>query len=557
MKFWRVAFVVLLWLGFLAGFSYAYLALGSTATLLAVIPVMFTASLWKRRGGVGAAIVASILSIGMLFYKNDESFRFLETSILSRIVDFSFYFLAGLSVGWVSHLNSELKKYKTKTKKAQYDPLTKLLNRSSFVSILKNIMSKAQLSNTKAAVLFVDLDKFKQVNDTYGHDVGDELLKQVANILRSSVRQGDHVGRLGGDEFLIAISDIKSTKVAEVVAEKIVKALNSPFMIMSKEINISGSVGIGIYPDDGVKPEELIKIADASMYTVKQSGKNNYSVKGEQLKADAEKRSRFERLLQYGFDNNEFELYYQPQIEYKNKTLRGFEVLMRWRNEELGIVKPDEILPVAKSLGLLLVLDRWVLREATYQLASWFRKGFKPVKIAINVSEIQFRNADFVKNIATAINDFDLNPEWLEFEVTEAALLDDLGFAIEVLNELSALGVGLVLDGLGGGYLPIKALQDMPISIYKTDRDLLKITSSDSKELVLIEAMAYLSKKLGKKIMISGVETKYQHSLVEKLNCEYGQGFLYSRPLDAKKAQKYLKRPQNIEKVERVVQEAI
>jgi len=506
---------------------------------------MFSASLWKRSGGIVAAILGSILSTGLLFYAYGETFAFLKTNIQDSLIDFSLYLVVGLLVGWVAHLNYELKKFKTKTKKAQYDPLTKLLNRSSFSARLKTIISRSSDKNSKVGVLFVDLDKFKYVNDTYGHDVGDELLKQVANILRSSIRQGDVVGRLGGDEFLIAITDLKSPKAAELVANKIVKALNSPFKIMSKEVNISGSVGISMFPDDGDDVEELIKSADASMYSVKNSGKNSYELKNHEIRAKEERKGRFEKLLRFGFDNNEFELYYQPQIQYSDKKLRGFEVLLRWKNAELGVVRPDEILPVANATGLLLPLDRWVLREAAYQLASWFRKGYKPVKIAMNVSEIQFQHSDFVSNIASAIEDFDLNPDWLELEITETVLLRDLQKSKEVLTDLSELGIGLVLDNFGQGFLPIEALQKMPLSIFKIDRSLIKGISPEQNDLQdkykLVEVLGDLGHKFGKQIMISGIETKYQHSLAEKLGFEMGQGYFYSKPISAKKAQAYLK----------------
>ncbi len=544
MKFWRPILVIFLWLAYVFGFSYLYSDLGAKTTLLAIIPVMFSASLWKRVGGVAAAIFGATLSVGLLFYADGESFNFLSTSLQDRLADLALYLTSGLLVGWVAHLNYELRKFKTKTKKAQYDPLTKLLNRASFSARLKSIINRSTQKNVKVGILFVDLDKFKYVNDTYGHDVGDGLLKQVANILRSSIRQGDVVGRLGGDEFLIAITDLKSPKAAELVADKIVKALNSPFKIMSKEVNISGSVGISIFPDDGNDVEELIKSADASMYSVKNSGKNSYELKNHEIRAKEERQSRFEKLLQYGFDNNEFELYYQPQIEFSNKHLRGFEVLLRWKNTELGVVTPDEILPAANAMGMLLSLDRWVLREASYQLASWFRKGYKPVKIAMNISEIQFQHSDFVKNIASAIEDFDLNPNWLELEITESVLLRDLDKSKEILLELSELGIGLVLDNFGQGFLPIEALQKMPLSILKIDRGLLKEILPDQTgydKRKLLEALGDLGHKFDKKIMISGVETKYQHSLAEKLGFEFGQGYLYSRPLEAKKAQAYLK----------------
>lgn len=545
MKFWRPILVVFLWLAYALSFSYLYPDLGEMTTLLAIIPVMFSASLWKRQGGIAAAIFGAMLSGGLLFYAEGESFDFLKTSLQDRLVDLGLYLMSGLLVGWVAHLNYELRKFKTETKKAQYDPLTKLLNRASFSARLESIINKSAQRRLKVGILFVDLDKFKYVNDTYGHDVGDELLKQVAKILRSSIRQGDVIGRLGGDEFLIAITDLKSPKAAELVADKIVKALNTPFKIMSKDVNISGSVGISIFPDDGNDVEDLIKSADASMYSVKNSGKNSYELKTHIIREKEERQNRFEKLLQYGFDNNEFELYYQPQVQYGSNKLRGFEVLLRWKNTELGVVTPDEILPVANKVGLLLPLDRWVLREASYQLASWFRKGYKPVKIAMNISEIQFQHFDFVKNIASAIEDFDLNPDWVELEITETVLLRDLDKSKEVLTELSELGIGLVLDNFGRGFLPVEALQKMPLAILKIDRNLVERISpmegNKDDGYKLVEALVDLGHKFDKKIMISGIETKYQHGIAERLKCEFGQGYLYSKPVEAKKAQAFLK----------------
>ena len=496
------------------------------------------------RGGLAAAAVAVAVLAGQLYYVLDESVPRLMVEAKRHYTDPLWFALMGVISGRLVDLQLELRTYKRASSEAQYDPLTGLLNRSTFVERLERIMTLSEQKGVMAGVLFVDLDKFKYVNDTFGHDIGDELLRQVARVLKETVRQEDIVARLGGDEFMLVISALKEPAAAAIVANKIVKRLNTPFKIHGKDINIGASVGISIYPDDGETAGELIKAADTAMYSVKASGKNRYELKTAAAREKESRRQDFEKQLQFGFDNREFELYFQPQVALKNKRLRGFEVFLRWRSPVLGLVTPGEFLPIAETAGLLLPLDHWALREACHQLASWYRAGYKPVRLAVNISAIQFNQPGFVQHVETALRDYDLNPAWLELELTETVLAGDVKDALKKLNALARLGVGLTLDNFGSGYTSIDVLTKLPVKLLKIDKRFVRKLGasalSASPDARVVEAICALGQKLGKHVMAEGVETSAQNNVITELGCVLGQGYYYAKPLSAAKAAKHL-----------------
>lgn len=548
MMAWRLVAVAVLWLSYVVSFPWLFTVFGSDASLFALIPIAASSWAGALRGGIASAIAATLILSGQLYYVLDESAAQLLAELRSHYDDPLWFLLMGAITGKLVDLQRELKTYKRATSEAQYDPLTGLLNRSSFVERLNKIMMLSDRKEMLAGVLFVDLDKFKYVNDTYGHDIGDELLKQVARVLKQSVRQDDIVARLGGDEFMLVLSQLKDPAAATVVAGKIVKTLNTPFKIHGKDINIGASVGISIYPDDGATAEELVKAADTAMYSVKASGKNRYELKTSEARAKEARRQDFEKQLQFGFDNREFELFFQPQVVLKTRKLRGFEVFLRWRSKELGLVTPAEFLPLAETAGLLQPLDHWALRESCHQLATWYRAGYKPVKLAVNISAIQFNQPDFVQRVEKALKDYDLNPAWLELELTEAALAGDSEGALKKLQVLAKLGVSLTLDNFGSGYTSIEVLTRLPVKLLKIDKrftrklnsSALKVTQGSSPDRRVVEAICALGQKLGRHVMAEGIETSTQNTIITELGCVMGQGYYYAKPMNAGAAQKHL-----------------
>ena len=508
------------------------------------MPVAATAWVFGLGWGIAGAIFATALTTGQLFYVLDESGAAL-VSELPRHANTPLALLVGAGLaGWVSGLKRELRTYKRATSEAQYDALTGLLGRQSFIERLRLVLEKSRSKNVMAAVLFVDLDKFKFVNDTYGHDAGDELLRQVARILKETVRQEDVVARLGGDEFMLVLTDLKEPRAAAYVASKIVKALNSPFKILGKNVSIGASVGIAIYPDDGDSAEVLIKAADVAMYAVKAAGKNAYELQTSKTRALEVRRLEFEKYVQVGFDNREFELYYQPQVALEGRKLLSFEALLRWRSPVFGLVTPTEFLTVAEGVGLLADLDHWALREACRQLSQWHRAGFKPLKIALNVSAMQFSQPGFVEKVKKAVADNDINPAWLELELTEKLVAADHRQALKTLTALDKLGLKLTLDNFGSGYSAMHVLQRLPVTGLKVDKRFVRQLGPDVRtpEAKIVEAVCALGKTLGKTMTAEGVETLRQHDVVKKLGFSRAQGYYYAKPLATRDAERLLKR---------------
>jgi diguanylate cyclase (GGDEF)-like protein len=542
---WRWSLVVASWLAYLVSFPLAFEVLHSSATLLALVPITCCALFWERRGGVSAAVIATFIGLGQLYYALNESVAMWLTELTRHPFDLIVYLLTGLAVGWVALLRRELRMYKRASNEARYDPLTGLLNRASFVANLNDIIMFSRQQQGQAGVLFVDLDKFKYVNDTYGHDIGDELLKQVGRILKASVRQGDIVARLGGDEFMLVLTGLQEASSAAAIADKIVKALSTPFKLQGKDIRIGASVGISIYPADGETADDLIKAADTAMYNVKAAGRNSYTLKTSEVKAKESKRQELEKQLQLGFDNHEFEMYFQAQVNLSSKKLSGLEDLLRWRSPSLGIVAPAEFLSIAESAGLLLPLDHWALREVCHQLVSWQNAGFTPVKVAVNISALQFAQPDFIEHVEAALWDFGLNARWLEFELSEAALSLDPSNTPTKIKKLHDLGIGLSLDNFGLGHSSLVALHKLPIGTLKVDKSLIQQLAGNLGEATsaqLIEAICAFGQKLGKRLMAEGVETALQHKAIVQMGFETGQGYYYAKPVSVAEVLRFLKK---------------
>jgi diguanylate cyclase len=535
---WRPLFTIAAWLLYLFSFSALQPIFGQNIALLGLIPVFLTAWFWGRWGGLIASLTAAGVTLSLWYYQLGESSQQVMADPRARLLELTLFLVAGIATGLASSFNKQLAAQRRVSHQAQYDALTGLLNRKSFEETLNNMIEVAKQRDTLLAVLFVDLDKFKQVNDIYGHDMGDELLKAVARQLRSTVRDGDAVARLGGDEFMIVLAGLREPESATVVADKIVKTLSSPFRIRGKELHISASVGISLFPDDGRDVETLVKSADSTMYAVKATGKNHYKIKTANTRVEESHRQELEKMLALAIDKHEYELFFQPQVELRSHQVLGFEVLLRWRSPELGLITPSDFWTVAEQAGLLPTLSHWVLRESCHQLAAWQREGYRPFKLIVNIAAQHFAQKDFVSHVEKAVRENGLKARWLELEFAERTLTLDAKEAEATLGRLEQLGIGIVLDDFGTSLSSIVNLQRFPTSALKIDgkftRRLGELTGEGQSDALLIEAVCTLGQKFGKQVIAEGIETRPQHDAVLALGCYAAQGYYYAKPMSVK-----------------------
>ncbi len=435
---------------------------------------------------------------------------------------------------------------------AHHDILTGLFNRYSLEDRLAQSLSLAKRNKQQLAVLFIDLDRFKNINDTLGHQIGDQLLIQVAERLKQCVRESDIVARIGGDEFIIVLSDVHDGFKVSVVAEKILLQIAKPYLIDRMELETSPSIGVSVYPEDGDDVETLLKNADVAMYQAKEMGRNNYQFFTPQLLQAAQERLELEHDMRIALDEGQFELYYQPKFHTHDRTLAGFEALIRWNNPHRGFVGPDKFIPIAEETGFIHALGEWVLDEACRQLALWQDPEIEPnvcwpqnVTMAINLSAKQLQSEALFQQVQTTLRKYGLRPEILEFEVTETAAMIDPELAVKQLTALKQLNVSLAIDDFGTGYSSLSYLKRLPIDILKLDRTFVRDIETDRNDAEISMATISLAHNLGLKVVAEGVETEGQYCFLAEHHCDYLQGYLFSRPIASQEAIRYLK----IEKV--------
>ncbi|MDF1523749.1 MAG: EAL domain-containing protein [Trueperaceae bacterium] len=454
--------------------------------------------------------------------------------------------LAG-SVGLAVALLRRLSGYRAASDRAQYDVLTGLLNRSAFEQRLNGWLASGTTAAAPFAVLFVDLDRFKFVNDTFGHALGDRLLIEIARQLKANVREGDLVARLGGDEFVLALRGVKDARAAEPIAGALVKVLATPVELDGKRLHVSASVGVAIYPRDGADVQALAKSADAAMYAVKSGGKNAFHFADHGLRHRQARCLEIERQLRFALQDHELEVVYQPQVELASGCLVGFEALMRWTNRELGAVPPSEFIPVAEDAGMIVPLGHWLMREACRQAHDWSAFGLADLTVAINVSTLQCRQPDFLRQVDEAIRDARVARGAIELEVTESVLIDEVELAVATPRRLDRMGVRTALDDFGTGYSSLAYLQRLPIRSLKIDRGFMKglalAPSCMAGSVVpIVDAIAALGRELGKTVLAEGVETEAQARYLKRIGVDRAQGYLYAKPLSAAHAERLLRR---------------
>jgi len=423
---------------------------------------------------------------------------------------------------------------------AHYDTLTQIPNRTLFLEAATMGISHARRNRSQCAILFVDLDHFKNVNDTFGHSVGDELLKDTSVKLASCIREADIMARFGGDEFIVLLNDLESGQNAQYIAERIREKLNVPRIIAGNDLFITASVGIAVYPNDGGFLEDLLKNADTAMYAAKESGGNKYCFFDHVMNKNAVTKMQMERGLRDASGKKEFALFYQPIVNVADGKVRGVEALLRWFKTEGGLAFPDEFIAIAEETGLIIPIGEWVLHEACRFNKQLVDAGYTDMVMSVNISVAQLRRKNLVDVVKSALDQSGLRPELLEVEVTESLFIESFDAAIEILNAIRALGVQVSLDDFGTGYSSLVHLQKLPIMNLKIDRLFIKEIAKDSDENAMIPAIIDLAHKLKLRVVAEGVETGVQLEKLLGNGCDYYQGYLFSKPIPADQVAAFL-----------------
>ncbi len=416
---------------------------------------------------------------------------------------------------------------------AYHDVLTKLPNRKLFTDRLTQSLSRARRSGKPVAVMFVDLDHFKSINDTLGHEAGDELLLEMAIRLRANVREDDTVARLGGDEFTIILAELRQAEDAVNVAEKIIKAVQEPLTIEGTSIKISASIGISLFPDDGTDAESLLRNADSAMYRAKESGRNNYQLCTDDMRRRAVERLSLEARLRRALTEGQLVLHYQPQVSLTSGMVIGVEALVRWNDPERGLVHPSAFIPLAEESRIILPLGEWVLHEACTQMRAWLDAGLNLPVMAVNLSLRQFQQNDIVDSVRRVLSETGLDAGALELEITETAAMLNAETTVEVLQALRALGVSISIDDFGTGYSSLNYLKRFPITAVKIDRAFIRDLDTSESDAAIVSAVVGIARALKLRVIAEGVETEEQLSFLRRRDCDAAQGYLFSRPVSA------------------------
>jgi diguanylate cyclase (GGDEF)-like protein/PAS domain S-box-containing protein len=414
---------------------------------------------------------------------------------------------------------------------AFYDPLTSLPNRALFNDRLGQMLTDADWHGQQAGVMLLDLDRFKAVNDTLGHSTGDELLRNAASRLTYCLRGYDTVARLGGDEFAILLPEVRSSDDLGRIANKILASFGESFELNGKEVFVSCSIGIAMYPADGEAADDLLKQADSAMYLAKRSGRNTFRFYSSDLMESANERLMLESDLRRGFSRGELELYYQPKVSFADGSMVGSEALLRWKHPQRGMVSPDTFIPIAEDCGLIVEIGEWVLRGGCRTAREWNRAGKPLHKVAINLSARQFQSGNLVKTVRKVLAETACLPQWIELEITESLLLDEDGEVLEMLGVFREMGITVAIDDFGTGYSALSYLSRFPIDTLKIDRSFTSRVTEGGHHAELVRAMLSIARSLSQEVVAEGVETEAQASFLRSHGCHIAQGYLYGKPV--------------------------
>ncbi len=432
---------------------------------------------------------------------------------------------------------------------AYHDILTGLLNRNSFKEHLAQALAQAQRHDRYVATLFLDLDRFKRINDTFGYKVGDLLLQGVAERIREGVRKGDKparhvdsISRLGGDEFTILLPEISDIQDPAKVAKRLLEAVSRPIIIAGHEIFMTGSIGITVYPMDGQDPDTLLKNADAAMYSAKEQGRNNYQFYSEAMNASSFKRLSLENGLRKALDREEFVLHYQPMIDIHSGRIVAMEALLRWNHPELGTVSPADFIPLAEETGLIISIGEWVLNTACIYNKTLQEMGLPPKRIAVNISSVQFRSQILIETITRALKISGLDAPWLEIELTESSIMKNMEASSDILRELKQMGLRVAIDDFGTGYSSLAYLKRFPLDILKIDRSFIRDIPGDPDNEAIATAIIAMAHSLNLEVIAEGVETENQLAFMRSHECDGVQGYFFSPALPGEQMKEYLKK---------------
>ncbi len=417
-------------------------------------------------------------------------------------------------------------------KLAYYDTLTGLPNRALFNDRLRRAVAQAQREQTQVGLLFLDLDNFKAINDTLGHSVGDLLLQTVAQRLQSCIRDEDTVARLGGDEFVVAISHLSNERSPAVLADRILALLAEPVHLGEREFFSHASIGIAIFPGDGCDADTLLRNADTAMYAAKEGGRNTYRYFSEEMNARAMEKLSMATDLRRAMEKGEFFLTYQPQLDLETGKITGVEALLRWRHPEQGLIPPNRFIPLAEETGVILPLGEWVLHSACTQAVQWREAGMPPLRVSVNVSGKQFRQPDFVETVERILQETGFDPRWLELELTESVIMEDVQTAILTLTDLKIRNINLAIDDFGTGYSSLIYLKHFPIDRIKIAQEFVRDIPTDPDDAAIVEAIIAMARTLNLSVIAEGVEKQEQLQLLRWHRCSEMQGYYFAKPME-------------------------
>ena len=429
---------------------------------------------------------------------------------------------------------------------AFHDTLTGLANRSLFEQKLAEALTKSQHNQQKCAVMFFDLDRFKTINDTLGHAIGDRLLQEVVQRLLKCVDQEDTISRWGGDEFTLLLSQIGTEADTAKVAKNILQALQAPFKLKDYELHITSSIGIAICPDHGQDSDTLLKNADIALYKAKDRGRNNYQHYNQTLNSQGDKLLKLDNYLRYALEKHEFVLYYQPIIDIFTGKIAKMEALLRWQHPQLGLIAPGTFIPLAEENGLIVPIGEWVLEQACLQNKVWLAMGYDSLQISVNLSARQFQEPDIITNVLDIIKRSQLNPQLLELEITETVTMQNGTITKQILSEFTQLGISLAMDDFGTGYSSLSYLKQFPFSTLKIDRSFIQDSLTNPQDREIIKAIINLGKGLNISIVAEGIETDESKDFLQSLGCRYMQGYYFSRPVSAEYATSLLEQQNSV-----------
>ena len=425
---------------------------------------------------------------------------------------------------------------------AYHDPLTALPNRTLFRDRLSQAISYSKRNDKKFALLFIDLDRFKQINDSLGHQFGDQVLLEVSKRIKSVIRQEDTLARFGGDEFLVIARDISDKEDAQKIAVKILESLQKPFNLLGHDVYTTISIGVSIYPDDSQNAESLIKYADSAMYRAKEEGRNNFRFYVSKMTEDAFEKVVLENALRAAIEEEAFDVHFQPQLDIERDTLSGTEALVRWRHQDFGLVAPSRFLPVAEESGLIVQIDRIVMQKAFAQFAKWKSAGLIKGRLSLNLAMKQLLQEDFLVFLDEKMAQFGFKDEWLEFEVTESDIMQNPQYSIDVLHRLHKRGISIAMDDFGTGYSSLAYLAKLPLDKLKIDRSFIVEMPKQKSATEIVKVVIALAQTLGLDLVAEGVEEYIQKDYLYNMGCKKIQGYLYSKPFAAEEYETYLKK---------------